>query len=113
MFSFPHCRNAIKRKHEPNNIQHDLHCTADNSKWTGTGLCQHAFRSTGIKSKYSLKLKCGLQELRTMMRVVTAEKLSVTIDKGQNSGHFWEIKEFPPDATLKPVKEDMSGKTWM
>jgi len=42
---------------------------------------------------------------------MTAEKLSVTIDKGQNPGHFWIIKKSPQ--MQLPVKEDMSGKTWM
>jgi len=35
------------------------------------------------------------------------QKISVTIDKGQNPGHFWKINS--PVTILKPEKKNMSG----
>jgi hypothetical protein len=46
------------------------------------------------------------------MYIMTAEKLSATINKGQKSRHFGKLRS-SPDTTLKPEKEHMSRKTWM
>ena len=34
--------------------------------------------------------------------VTVTEKLSVTVDKGQKTGHFWKILKINPDTILKP-----------
>jgi hypothetical protein len=46
------------------------------------------------------------------MYIMTAEKFSATINKGQKSRHSGKLKS-SLDTTLKPEKEHMSRKTWM
>jgi hypothetical protein len=95
--SFPHCKNAIKSIHELNSAQ-----TPPPTSWHTSqnlrpeqGYASMRADQPEVILKISFEVETLLRELRTITYVMTTEKLSVTIDKGQKSEHFCKITNPP------------------